>query len=272
MTIQSADYTAFKQFATFQSIEELNLNIRRFLYDHSHELTNATINVLKTISHYSCKVIGVCWAKIDTLANTIGISRSSVERAIRILKQYGIITVQKTIRKTGGQGHNVYIISSYDVPDEGAEMKYRQSEEILNETSIQTLKSETETVLSKTKHSSRIKDHSNNVTEPTLEQLDASYTPKHIPQVFRDVCKPFLNAHDIYCMFGVVQSAKRYMKVLDIPMSVIIDAFKQSVFAYKLGKIKKSLFAYFFGTLCNQIAVYQRQQVEIHNWLEAESY
>lgn len=99
-TIQSADYTAFKQFATFQSIEELNHAVRRFLYTHSHELKPSVIQTIKTISRFSCKIFWVCWTKIDTLASAVGISRSSVERAIRTLKQYGILTVQKTDRDT----------------------------------------------------------------------------------------------------------------------------------------------------------------------------
>jgi predicted transcriptional regulator len=280
MTIQSADYTAFKQLATFQSIEELNLSIRHFLYHHSHILNDSTITVLKTIAKYACKVKGVCWTKIDTLASIISLSRSTVERAIRTLKKYGILTVERTQRKQGGYGHNVFIIQKFEsdvdlqklgeVSDDRTHVTYREDTTNTDETSTQQPKNDTETVSFKTMHSNRLKE-SNNVRERvtvSLESLDYSYCPSHIPQAFRDVCKPFLNALDIFRMYGVVLSAKRYMKVLDIPMNVIVKAFKESIFAYKMGKIKKSLASYFFGTLCNQIAIHQRQQVHIPNWLE----
>lgn len=269
-TIQSADYTAFKQFATFQSIEELNHAVRRFLYTHSHELTPSTIQTLKIISRFSCKIFGVCWTKIDTLASAVGISRSSVERAIRTLKQYGILTVQKTTRKIGGQGHNIYVISTYDVPNDGGEMTYRQNEESAAGTSVQPTKVDTEAVFCETVYSGREKDSKDvKSAEPTLEQLDASYTPRNVPDVFVETVKPFVSsAYGIYRLWGTVNASMRYMGMLDASLDVIVDAFKQSVFAYKAGKIKKDLGAYFYGTLCSMFAIERRKSVDVPDWLQ----
>lgn len=242
MTIQSADYTAFKQFATFQSVDELNLTIRRFLYAHSHELTSATIQTLKTISRFSCKLLGVCWTKVATIAQTAEISERTVRRAIAKLEEYGIIKRIPTQRKQGGDGHNIYVIQPVTegidlpvTPSVSADLSERQSEENTDGTSTQHSKTQNETVSCETEYSSRDKD-SNNVKkpEPTLEQLDASYTPKHIPEEFINAVKPFVgNAYAIYRLWGMVCASMRNMSILDVSVDVIIDAWKQSVFAYK---------------------------------------
>lgn len=276
--INKMNFADIKQYQSFESITQLNEAVRAFLYHHKAELSEGTVKVLKFIWRHSCKVLGVSFAKYDYIADGVEISKRTVIRAINMLEEYRIIKRVPTKKPNGKRGVNLLVIQAV----EGTSLPDMSPQEVtVPVTPTESDKSNNINVSEPTFESealrkqcslreSKDQKNSNNVRERvsvSLESLDYSYTPSHIPQVFRDACKPFLNAHDIYRMFGVVQSAKRYMKVLDISMSVIIDAFKQSVFAYKLGKIKKSLFAYFYGTLCNQIAVYQRQQVKIVNWL-----
>jgi hypothetical protein len=76
------------------------------------------------------------------------------------------------------------------------------------------------------------------------------------------------SAYAIYRLWGTVCASMRYMGMLEAPIDVIIDSFRQSVFAYKAKKIKKDLGAYFYGTLCAMFAAERRKSMNIPDWLQ----
>lgn len=95
-------------------------------------------------------------------------------------------------------------------------MTYRKNEENTEETSDQPTKIDPEAVFCETVYSGREKD-SKDVRKSgiTLEQLDASYTPKDVPEVFVRAVAPFVSsAYHIYRLWGTVRASMRYMNVL----------------------------------------------------------
>ncbi|WP_047155173.1 helix-turn-helix domain-containing protein [Aneurinibacillus tyrosinisolvens] len=272
------NFAEVKQYQSFHSLNELNEAVRAFLYCHKAELSEGVVKVLKFVWKHSCKVFGVSFAKIAYIVDGTKTSKSTVVRAINTLEEYGIVKRVPTTKPNGKRGVNLLVLQVV----EGASLPTMTPQyDTVDETPTESDKangsndskpiSEGEALSKQCSfQESKDKKNSNNVKEPTLEQLDSSYTPSHIPSAFIDAVKPFLNAHGIYRMYGVVQSAKRRMKVLDVSMDVIIDAWKQSVFAYKAGIIKKTLAAYFHGTLCTMIGIEKRRETEMFNWLEWE--
>ncbi|WP_052947644.1 helix-turn-helix domain-containing protein [Aneurinibacillus tyrosinisolvens] len=269
--IQSAHFPSFKELSTFSSLDEMNLVIRKFLYHHSHILNDSTIAVFKTIAKHSCKIFGVCWLKIDSLSSILSLSRSTVERAIRILKKYNIISTKRTQRKQGGYGHNVFILQKFEsnielqnlgeVSDDRSNMTYRQCAEIVHGTSVQQSKNDTETgfntMSSKRNKKDRIEERKENVIN-IPDKLDESFTPSNVPEEFKNAIAPFYrSAKEIYELWGKVRLAAKGL-ILDYPLEqyadVAIQSFKESVFALKNSRIKagsngKAFMGYYYGTL-----------------------
>jgi predicted transcriptional regulator len=269
--IQSADFSAFKQFQSFSSVEDMNMAIRRFLYTYKHELTPSIVDVLKTISRYSCKLVGVCFTKIDTLSLQANVSRSTVERAIRTLKQYGVLKVQRTQRKVGGFGHNVYIICPIDVSVKASDLKCRDDAETPTETSTEGKIPLSETKSYKTKHSDR--DKRINVDGSSNRTIDYSYLPDYIHQDFISATQPFISPSETYSLWGKVNMAYNASKLsqpLELVIDKVISAFKQSIFAQKMNRIQSTFNGYFYRTLENMLIVEKRREVaaNMYNWLD----
>lgn len=98
-------------------------------------------------------------------------------------------------------------------------------------------------------------------------ELDYKFTPKCVPDEFVQTVKPFFNsAKQIYRLWGKVRLAYARSQ-LNVPLeetvvlNTAINAFEQSVAAYKLKHIKKAFTGYFFGTLRNTFTVLKREEV-----------
>ncbi|MFC0271446.1 hypothetical protein ACFFIX_08260 [Metabacillus herbersteinensis] len=269
--METANYAAMKQYQSFNAIEEMNTSIREFLYNYSHEIPKSAVECIKVLSRYACKIIGVAWIKIDTLATILSVSRSTVERALRLLKKHGIIQSIPTFRKgKGGNGCNVYIIKklhdlkelpSNDVPNEVGKMKGRTSITNLDNSKADSVKLQSETESIKATLSRRI-NKPNNVNEPSLNDLDNSFTPGNVQNEFIQATKPFLNAIDTFKLWSRVLIAYRKVS-LEKPLYEVIDcaisAFKQSVFAKKVGRIKSTFEGYFY-TICYANLVVEKRR------------
>src|SRR5690606_22800977 len=102
--------------------------------------------VWNQLAQRSIEVPGVCWVQINTIAEAAGVSRSTVERAIRLFKKLGVIEVKETIRpKTGGDGANIYVFQKLG---EGAEMKGREDTPKPCPTSVEGPESKNDTKIS----------------------------------------------------------------------------------------------------------------------------
>ena len=53
---------------------------------------------------------GYCWPSVATIAEDIGMSKSTVKRALMDLKKKGFIQIEKRYRENGGKTSNLYHI------------------------------------------------------------------------------------------------------------------------------------------------------------------
>jgi len=271
--LKSANYTEMKQLQSFENVTLMNEAIRGFLYTYKHELAPSAISVLKTVSRYACKIAGVAFLKVETIAKLTESSKRTVQRALKTLESYGVIERKATMREKGGSGHNVYVIRSVDgavTPDVTAEMSSREETKSVDVPSAEQPKVSSETVIAKTSPSKRINKRIN-VKDV---QLDESFTPSNVPQEFVEATAPFYRSADvIYRLWNRVLIAYKRSAVSRsveeaAVLNDVIKAFKESVFAQKAGKIRNSFEGYFYRVVEAKLAVWKRREIPLVNWLE----
>jgi len=230
-------YEEYRHHQTFDDMNELNDHLRLHI-DNNAELSKSTVKVLKLLSRYSCVIKGVSWMKRRTIASHVDVSEKTVSRALKSLEQAGIIKRIPTVKKSGGRGYDITIILKCPV-----RLSSREPAESLCESKRRTKEMQEETKNINKTYVSK---------EPSLNELDASFTPNTVPQDFKTACKPFFGANETYQLWQRVKVAYNRCE-LDSRLSelsdVIINAFKSSIFAYKRGKIRQSFRAYFYVTV-----------------------
>lgn len=271
--MERLNFETIKHYQSFETIEEMDQSVRGFLYKHKAELSEGTNNVLTFIWRHSVKVIGVSFAKYDYIATNVELSRRTVIRAVNKLEQLGIIKKIPTAKMNGKQGVNIIVIQAF-----------QQLDDLKNNMSPQAVTVPVTPNKTENKQSSlcEIKTKPNNVTEqgnrsqqaeesisqekvdPSIQQeLDESYLPESVHKEFVQAAKPFFSASAIYKLWNRVLIA--YKKInLDCPLENVIEevvnAFKQTIFAKQIGKIRTSFEGYFYGVLYAKLIVEKRRE------------
>jgi DNA-binding Lrp family transcriptional regulator len=230
-----------KQHQSFNDLEDLDRAVRAFLYRFKGELSEGTIKVLKCIWRHSVKVIGVSFAKYDYIAENVNLSRRTVIRAVNKLEEYGIIKRVPTVRQNGKRGVNLIVIQPIDLP---------LTEEVMSP------QSDTADVTSKETENKQCslcekKKIRHNVNEPTLAELDPTFTPSNVNKEFVKAASPFFGAYKIYDLYKRVLIAYRKSQIsrpLDDLIDRVLEAFKTTVYAFKMGKIR-TFEGYFYRLL-----------------------
>ena len=106
-----------KNYQTFAAIEDMDQAVRGFLYQFKSSLSNGALKVLHFLWHYSVKVVGVSFAKYDTIAEAVGLSRRTVIRAVKMLEELLFIKKIPTARMNGKQGVNLFVIQPFETID-----------------------------------------------------------------------------------------------------------------------------------------------------------
>lgn len=255
-TLTSGDYTAYKSLSQFETVAEMNEAIRAFLYSHRHELPTSAVTVLKMISRYACKLPGVAFMKVATIASKVDLSDRTVRRALKTLEQTGIIERKTTMRRQGGHGHNVYVITHVrtELSGRGHTAKPRQICD-------QAAEKQAETMSHETKYSGL------NNSERDKRNKDAIIfdLPK-LPKPFVSAVRPFSAVIDINEAWRKVTLAHRQAAIEadvneDSIVYTAVDAFKAAVRAYKANRIHNDIGGYFYGCLRNVFAVERRREV-----------
>ena len=175
----------FSSYQTFQTTEEMIAQIK--LFESTYELTPAVKAVLNTIKLHAKKTfVGVCWLYREEIAKKAKVSLGSVKRAIKLLKESGILSVYTHIHtKRGGQSHNVYVINPiFETPNLPA-----------NEPPSEEVPEPSETVVAQDSDD-RPQTHKNphtNSNTKTLNHLSIKRDDelKFIPNEFIDLLEPF---------------------------------------------------------------------------------
>ncbi|MBD7965379.1 hypothetical protein [Fictibacillus norfolkensis] len=223
----------YREYQSFNTLADLNEAVRQHLYLNASSLTKTAVTILKTLSRYSCVVLGVSWLKVATLAKAIDKSEKTVRRALKLLDDLNVINRIPTLRKQGGRGYDICVIKSIDQ----SEMSRRVESETPSESKDDKGFELEETLISKTKV---IRKH----------DLNHTYVSESVPQPFIKVVRCFWdNAKTIedYWRMTLIANQKAYDT--SALLNVAITAFKQTIGKLKSGAIRKKPIGYFYGVV-----------------------
>jgi predicted transcriptional regulator len=226
-------YENYREHQSFNTLADLNEAVRQHLYFNASELNKTAVTVLKTLSRYSCVVLGVSWLKVATLAKSIDKTEITVRRALKVLEELGAIKRIQTLRKRGGSGHNIYVIKKYDSP----KMIGRDESEMTSDSKDDKGFELEETLISKTKIIRK-------------NDLDNTYVSESVPQPFIKLVRCYWdNAKTIeeYWRMALIANHRAYDT--NALLDVAIRSFKQMIGKLKSGGIRKKPIAYYYGIL-----------------------
>lgn len=247
----------FSSYQSFQTVEELNAAVKQFI--SFYDLTDAIKAVLNTIKLHAKRFFGVCWLRKEQIAKKAGVSPSTVDRAIKGLKETGFLKVVPfNHTKFGRRTHNVYILNPIQEVEEvtqevANEVAQKSSEELSNPSPASDCDASAET--HKNPHTNFNTKQENHLSIKRDDEL------KFVPSEFIDLMEPFYaNQPKIIRdrWKTVCVAAKRSGLTMDIlSWDSVGQAWKDVVRFYKRGKIKNStddgIGAYFYGVLCDYL-------------------
>jgi RNase P/RNase MRP subunit POP5 len=281
----------FKHFSKFKTVGEFNDHKERFLQHHPDLFTHSEFIAFEVLSQYSVVVPGVANAKIATLVSACsskqgGISRATFVRMLRKAKNTGILKTHKTYRSSGGFSHNIFVFQPFDVPfDTQMTHRDKQGNPCASKREVSKVVKESENLYINLENKDLSLRQEKEVStqqlknEPALKELDFTFVPDTVPKMFIQTVKPFFDrAVEIYTFWQKAYMAYNKMN-FDTPLeymtSIVIDAFKTTVFHYKQRKIKTSFIQYFYGTLTAMLGAakrrehYEKNSKHRYNWLDA---
>lgn len=245
------------EFATYQSFETVEDMIAQVkLFERTYILTPAIKAVLNTIKlHAKRYFAGVCWLKREEIAKRAKVSLASVKRAIKELKEIGILTVYPHIHtKRGGQAHNVYVINPiFETATEPAhEPPSGQAQQPENPTAPTVRDDSSEPYRN---------SHTNSHTKLKDSSKKKNDSLKNIPQEFVTLMEPFYaNDPELIRKRWItvcVAIKKNCIDISNTSWDSIRSAWKDSVRALKRGRLKDAtddgLGGYFYGVLCDYL-------------------
>ncbi|HDR7444360.1 MULTISPECIES: helix-turn-helix domain-containing protein [Bacillus] len=248
-----------RKYESFKSVTEMDNTIDKALKEYN--LKDSERVILIKLSQYSCKFVGVSYMKNQTLADSVGYSKRTVQRALKRLSELGIITrIEQKRAKSGGYGAFICVVNPFE-----CHLKLSSCQEAESPTPEEAERQteENKTIIPKA-----------NLREINKRnELDVSYLDNsHVPIEFISAVKPFIgSAKEVYSLWGKVLLAQGiYAPDLLDSTEIAIQAFKQSVFAKKMKRIRKDFKGYLFGVLAKMFSVEQRRynKGNLWNWLE----
>nr|MDH3162331.1 helix-turn-helix domain-containing protein [Bacillus licheniformis] len=254
---------SLRDYETFETVSEMDEYISKVLAHF--ELKKTERELLWLLAGHSVKFIGVSFLKLDSMASALGVSKRTVQRALKVLGELGIINRVRTLRPVrGGFGASITQIcpvelstrSESETPEETKEEEPFQKKETF---SFKAFKKDLKTLRQPKKK-----------IEVDYTFLEAFGVPAH----FIDIVKPFVSPEEAYSIWGKAQVlAKRYAPDVTEIIEPVVRAFKASVTAYKFNRIKKSFGSYLWGAIQGALSVEQRRVnagrgLLSWNWLE----
>ncbi|APH06434.1 helix-turn-helix domain-containing protein [Bacillus weihaiensis] len=289
-------YEAVKGYQSFSSVEEMDKAVRGFLYHHKQELSEGTLKVLTFIWTHSTKVIGVSFAKHETIAKDVGLSRRTVMRAIHKLESLRILSKIPTIRPNGKQGVNILVIQPYQSIDELVstmsphdvtvcvtpsdtknkqhslcENKKQKPINVSSESSDKILEDKQANLESVSASDSEEGQIHKNTTvhrgssplEISDACIDSSFLPESVHKEFIEAANPFFPTNEIYSLWNRVNIVAKKVNLnrhIDEVIAPVISALKQTIFQQKQNKIHSTFHGYFYRLVYHNLIIEKRRE------------
>lgn len=245
-------FETMKNYQSFATIEEMDQSVRGFLYVNKSSLSDGTLKVLHFIWRHSVKVAGVSFAKYDTIAKEIGVSRRTVIRAVNQLEQLHFLKRVPTVRLNGKQGVNLLVLQPFEPIDQ-----------LMNKVSPQHVTPPVTPIKAKNKQGSLCENkQKRSIDRLENVRLDTTFLPDSVHPDFIRAAKPFFHAEDIYKLWNravIAYEKSMVTQPLEALVQLVERAFKQTIFMAKMGKIHTSIEGYFYRVCYANFLSYQRK-------------
>ncbi|MED3882949.1 transcriptional regulator [Priestia megaterium] len=215
---------------------------------------------------------GFCFPGSTYLGKTYEKSKGTIDRHLKELRKQGqIVTVYRRCPRNNGKGNPVHLFVNH--PYFNHWIKYLQIDlefdvkaDVKAENAESSCESKSKEAKKCSTYNLSLKDFNKYIRNNVNFTLSSEYVPSFIPKAFGDAVKPFFpSADDIYELWGKVRLAYK-MSHIDKPLedlvSISVQSFKETIFAYKKKRIKNTFTAYFFGTLRGKFTIERRREVQ----------
>ncbi|MDA2382786.1 helix-turn-helix domain-containing protein [Bacillus cereus] len=246
-----------RKYQSFNSITEMDNSISEYL--SAYKLKESEYTVLWKLACYSCKFIGVSYLKVDSLADLTGYSKRTIQRALKVLSELGIITRINQFKPVkGGYSASITVINPYE-----SHLAKSPCEESVEPTSerIEEPPSHTDTITFKTKSS---KDNTY-VDDLGVDDLIAA----DVPTEFASLAISYFDATEVYKLWGRVQlAARKHAPDLVDTVEVAVSGLRASILASKSKRVR-DFNGYFYGVLAQKLSTVQRSlKCKLFNFLQ----
>ncbi|MED2128568.1 helix-turn-helix domain-containing protein [Bacillus thuringiensis] len=246
-----------RKYQSFNSITEMDNSINEYL--SAYKIKESEYTVLWKLACYSCKFIGVSYLKVDSLADLTGYSKRTIQRALKVLSELGIITRINQFKPVkGGYSASITVINPYE-----SHLAQSPCEEATEPTPeyVEEHPSHTDTITYKTKIS---KDNTY-VDELGIDHLVAA----GVPIDFASLAISYFDAPKVYKLWSRVQlAARKYAPDLVDTVEVSVSGLRASILVSKAKRVR-DFNGYFYGVLAQKLSTAQRSlKCKLFNFLQ----
>ena len=267
----------FKQMVSYKSFAEnqqqqqamkkmLLARVREAYGDTYYRLKEGTKQALDMMCWFASER-GFVFAGDDYLGDRHDVSDRTIRNVAKTLRKTGLIlTVYRSSAKHNGRGCPVHIFVDHPYFDYWTSLLQLdfqadfQAENV--EDPCESKKKRKESISTYDLTLKTFIKYNKRKEEPAL---DSEFVPSNVPEGFILTVQPFFNdAREIYRLWGKTLLAHKISRLnspVEDLLPIVIKAFRESVFAYKQKRVKKTFTGYFFGSLRNTFAVQKRKEV-----------
>ncbi|MFC7062761.1 helix-turn-helix domain-containing protein [Halobacillus seohaensis] len=239
MNYVTTDLKELAEHVTFASKVEMDEKIYEYLARlQADEQPDSVIEVLRFFGRSSLRLLGVSFAKYQTIADSVGISKSTVIRAVKRLVEFGMIDKLPTVKKWRGKSRKKSVNVIRILPT--LSNMITQDDNAIEDVESAPSKASGNEIISEPSNFNHTQKH----------VLDTTDTLKHaIPKKLYEVMSPFFNVEGLYETIGALYRAKA---TVDPTIQAenhpeYIEAFLSCVRRYKDGKVR-NLLSYLYTT------------------------
>ncbi|SFK12148.1 hypothetical protein SAMN04487936_107198 [Halobacillus dabanensis] len=200
MDFLTIDLTKLSEYATFEKQTKMDEQIYEYIQVlRNDEAPESTIEVLLFFGRSSLRVLGVSFAKYQTIGEALNLSKSTVIRAINRLDNYGMIERLPTLKKWGIGGSRKKSVNVIRILSMKPQVETIEVTEEVNEG-----KGSGNEIIPEPSYTNHIQEH---VLE-TGQTDEADFIKNAIPTPIFECLSPFYNARDLYTLTGIIFKAK----------------------------------------------------------------
>lgn len=260
----TTNITELQPYATFEQQADMDETIYEYIEQlRGDEVPESVIEVLRFFGRSSLRVLGVSFAKYETIAESIGYSKRTVIRAINTLAGYGMIERIPTLKQWTGRGRkksvNIVRIVPAANPSVAPQHDTAGAPDEATADNESNVNMQSEPLVNK--HCTSYVTRDCNRLLETIKSLDSAGLKNSIPTPIYDVLAPFYNAQDIRRLTGIIFRAKasvsksiRLEEHTEQFKTVVLDCIRR----LKAGQLR-SLDGYLYTSLKR---LFRRLQIE----------